>query len=211
MANAAKQKGDRAEREATEILKLLAPNLCVEGAIRMLGAGRMDDVGDLRVFDDVAIQVRNYRAEAIGLALRSSATDSTKQAVNGRVQHGLGLVPVPRARKETVRWLASVELWPLPLWADGGLIQPEPFKLVSKAVAWLRDEKGTHDRPVVTRNLRVAHLQGSGAHVFIAPIEAWLEAYAVLRGLPLVALADVVSIVPHKNTQGEQLPTSPVI
>ena len=211
MANAAKSKGDRAEREACEFLKAIAPNLCLEGAIRMLGAGRMDDVGDLRVFDDVAIQVRNYRVEAIGLALRSSATDSTKQAVNGRVPHGLGLVPVPRARKETVRWLASVEEWPIPLWADGGLIQPEPFKLVSKAVTWLRDEKGTHDRPAVTRNLRVAHLTGSGAPVYIAPIEAWLESYATLRGLPLVSLADVIPILPHREVREEVSPFSEII
>jgi hypothetical protein len=210
MANAAKNKGDRAEREAVEILKDLAPNLCVVDAIRMLGAGRMDDVGDLRVFEDVAIQVRNYRPEALGAALRSSATDSTKQAANGRVALGLGLVPIPRARKGTVRWLASVEEWPTPLWEEGGLIQPEPFKLVSRAIAWLRDEKGTHDRPAVSRNLRVAHLTGAGAPVYIAPIEAWLDAYAFVRNLPLFDLADVVSIVPHVEAQEELLPSQVV-
>lgn len=210
MANAAKNKGDRAEREAVRHLQELAPNLCVEGAIRMLGAGRMDDVGDLRVFDDVAIQVRNYRPEALGAALRSSATDSTKQAANGRVPIGLGMVPIPRARKGTVRWLASVEQWPTPLWEHGGLIQPEPFKMVSRAIAWLRDEKGTIERPAVSRNLRVAHLTGAGAPVFIAPIEAWLEAYASVRGLPLHDLADVALIVPHVQGQEELLPNPAV-
>lgn len=191
MANSAKQKGDRAEREAVEVLKLMAPNLCVEGAIRMLGAGRKDDVGDLRVFDDVAVQVRNYRVEALGLALRSSAVDATAQALNGRVRFALGMVPVPRARKGTVRWLASCERWPMPLWEGGGLVEPCEFTQVSKAVAWLRDDIGSVESPALNREVRVARLSGRGTPVLVGPVEAWLSAYALAVGRPLVADVDV--------------------
>ncbi|MFS0884965.1 hypothetical protein [Aeromicrobium sp. 179-A 4D2 NHS] len=190
MANAAKNKGDRAEREACEILKALAPNLCVEGAIRMLGAGRLDDVGDLRVFEDVAVQVRNYKMTNIGGALRSAATDSVIQAKNGRVSVGLGMVPIPGARKTGVRWLASCMEWPMPLWEDGGLIDPTEFKMVSKAIDWLRDEKIRDGVHPVSRELRVARLLGRGTPVYVAPIEAWLAAYAVSIKTPLFAETD---------------------
>lgn len=190
MANAAKNKGDRAEREAVETLKALAPNLCVDGAIRMLGAGRLDDVGDLRVFDDVAVQVRNYKMSNIGIALRSAATDSVIQAKNGRVSTGLGMVPIPGARKTTVRWLASCVKWPMPLWDEGGLIQPQEFKMVSKAIEWLRDEKVHDGVHPVSRELRVARLLGRGPAVYVSPIEAWLAAYAVSIKKPLFAETD---------------------
>lgn len=190
MANAAKNKGDRAEREACATLKALAPNLCVEGAIRMLGAGRLDDVGDLRVFDNVAVQVRNYKMANIGIALRSAATDSTAQAINGRVDVGLGMVPIPGARKTTVRWLASCEKWPMPLWEEGGLIEPKDFKMVGRAVEWLRDEKVRDGVHPVSRELRVARLLGRGAPVYVSPIEAWLAAYAVSIKTSLFAETD---------------------
>lgn len=153
----------------------------------MLGAGRLDDVGDLRVFDDVAIQVRNYKMANIGIALRSAATDSVIQAANGRVSTGLGMVPIPGARKGTVRWLASCEKWPAPLWNEGGLIEPMEFKLVSKALEWLRNEKTIDDTPPVSRDHRVARLLGRGAPVYVAPIEAWLLSYSHTIGVPLHA------------------------
>ncbi|MPV51410.1 hypothetical protein GCG21_15605 [Pseudactinotalea sp. HY160] len=83
MANAAKHKGDRAEREAVEYLVAQVPDLVHPRA------EWRDDVGDLRVFDYAAVQVRNYKLDYLGAALRSSATDAVAQARNGRVP-GLG-------------------------------------------------------------------------------------------------------------------------
>src|SRR5690625_4924548 len=107
MASFSKNKGDRAEREAVEYLQQVADDLVVPRAQRMLGAGRADDVGDLRVLADVAVQVRNYKLDSLGAALRSAAMDAVAQAANGDIPHALGLVPYPRARAGTVRWLAS--------------------------------------------------------------------------------------------------------
>lgn len=205
MANPSKAKGDRAEREAVEVLKSLAPNLCVADAIRMLGAGRKDDVGDLRVFVDVAIQVRNYKMDSIGSAIRTAASDSVVQASNGSLPIGLGMVPVPGARKNSVRWLAACHTWPTALWDEGGLIQPEEFKMVGRALNWLRDETGTYDRPAVSRQFRVAVLVGK-TPVLISPIEAWLEAYAVSKRSPLVCADDVAFELPHESTQEGILP-----
>lgn len=56
MANRSKAKGDRAELEVQELLrqKLEVP------ARRALGAGRLDDVGDIHGVPDTVIQVANY-------------------------------------------------------------------------------------------------------------------------------------------------------
>ena len=53
MANSAKTKGDRAEREVERILQ----NLLGVGARRKLGAGRKDDMGDIDGVPDTVIQV----------------------------------------------------------------------------------------------------------------------------------------------------------
>ncbi|MPV50139.1 hypothetical protein GCG21_08995 [Pseudactinotalea sp. HY160] len=176
MANASKNKGDRAEREAVEYLRDQVPGLLVENAMRMLGAGRSDDIGDLRVFPDVAVQVRNYKLDSIGAAVRSSAVDARTQAANGLLPHGLGLVPYPRARAGTVRWIATWLTPPAPLECE-----PVEFKTITKALAWLRDDDGPHGYLTHPRTRRVAALTGPGTEVFVAPAEAWLAAYARAR------------------------------
>lgn len=184
MANPSKAKGDRAELEAVEYLCEMAPHLVVTKPQRMLGAGRMDDVGDLRVFPDVAIQVRNYKLSQIGQALRSAAVDAVAQAQNGDLPFSFGLVPYPRARKETVRWLASWVDHPVPL-PDG--VEPLEFKTVSKATEWVRDDEGPYGYIVHPREGRIAHLTGSGTPVFVAPAEAWLAMYVSCQRLGVVA------------------------
>ena len=56
MSNPNKDKGDRAEREAAE---LLAMHLGVP-ARRMLGAGRSDDIGDIDGVPGLTVQVANW-------------------------------------------------------------------------------------------------------------------------------------------------------
>lgn len=56
LANSAKRKGDRAELEVQGFFR---DNLGVP-ARRALGAGRLDDVGDIHGVPDTVIQVANY-------------------------------------------------------------------------------------------------------------------------------------------------------
>ena len=56
MSNPAKAKGDRAELEVQALLR----DLLGVPARRMLGAGRLDDVGDIDGVPDCTIQVANY-------------------------------------------------------------------------------------------------------------------------------------------------------
>lgn len=173
MANSAKQKGDRAELEAVRMFQAMAPDLVVAKSMRMLGAGRAEDVGDLHVFHDVAVQVRNYAMTSIGSAIRSSAIDATAQALNGDRPFSLGLVPYPRARAGTVRWIATALEWPV----DSG-VEPVEFSMVSKALAWVRDDEGPYGYMARPRHLRIARLGGGKTTpVLLAPVEAWLDAY----------------------------------
>ncbi|MGC0250436.1 hypothetical protein [Pseudactinotalea sp. Z1748] len=182
MANPSKAKGDRAEREAVAFLIEQSPPLVVPRAMRKLGAGRKEDTGDLHVFTDVAIQVRNLALKDIGLALRSAATDAVAQARNGDLDYALGLVPYPRARSGTVRWIASWLTSP----ADLGDEAVE-FKMVSKALDWVRDDEGPYGYLTRPRQHRVAHLTGTGTPVMVAPYEAWLARYVLTRtGTPPV-------------------------
>lgn len=57
MANAAKRKGDQAEREAAQLIH----DLTGWPARRKLGAGRADDIGDIDGVPNTVIQVANYR------------------------------------------------------------------------------------------------------------------------------------------------------
>jgi hypothetical protein len=56
MTNAAKIRGDRAEREAAQLLH----DLLGFDVRRMLGAGRFDDVGDLNGVPDTVVQVAHW-------------------------------------------------------------------------------------------------------------------------------------------------------
>lgn len=179
MTSPSKDKGDRGERDAVAVLGLLAPDLLCADAMRMLGAGRKDDVGDLRVFDDVAVQVRAYGMAQLHAALRTSAVDSQTQAVSGRMPLAVGLVPYPNARAPRVRWIATATVWPDPA------VEARTFGMsVAKAVAWVRDETG----PV--REQRVAMVSGRGAPSYhLAPLEAWLAAYRTTRTSPVACAA----------------------
>lgn len=194
MAHPSKAKGDRNERAAVAFLVAVAPDLLVDKPERMLGAGRRDDVGDLRVFPDVAVQARAYAKQHLLVGLRSSAVDAAAQAVNGRMPLGLGLVPYPNARAATqVRWIATATVWP-----DPDVVARDFGAAASNAVAWVRDDVGPKTKPNPRarkapvphpgRLERVAYVHGRGAEpYYLAPVEAWLAVYRRLREAAVVA------------------------
>lgn len=77
MANAQKRKGDAAEREVAAILS----DLLGVVARRELGAGRQDDMGDIRL-PDTAIQVANYAS--LDRAAREKLPDLERQQANAK-------------------------------------------------------------------------------------------------------------------------------
>ena len=168
MANSAKVKGDRGEREAVLVLKALVPDLVLPNAQRKLGAGRREDTGDLVVFPDVTVQVKTYATA--GKALRDAAEAAEAQRVRAGTRFAFGMAPVPRARRGAVRWLASTLVWP-----GGELGQDDLFSvgLVSRAIAHVRrDDLG------IRRERRVAIVERAGAHpLYVAPVEAWIAAW----------------------------------
>lgn len=115
MSNPSKRKGDKYELEAVRAIIDLCPDLVVWDAMRMLGAGRKEDVGDLKAFPDAAVQVKAYKASGLSAALYDAANGARDQAANARHPYQLGLVLVPRARLVgAVRWASSTHVWPVP-------------------------------------------------------------------------------------------------
>lgn len=183
MANPSKRKGDQAELDAVAYIVDQTPRLVVPRPQRKLGAGRREDTGDLHVFADTAVQVRNWKLASIGGALRSAAHDSVIQAGNDDLGYAVGMVPYPGARQGTVRWIAT--------WAPGHgptEVRAE-FKIVSKALTWLRDDTGPYGYMVHPRLERIGHLGGPGEPILIAPFEAWLGWYANNHTLVAVGAA----------------------
>lgn len=184
MANPSKAKGDRAEREAVFMFTELCGDLCVTKAMRMLGAGRSEDVGDLHVFDDAAIQVRNYKMSSIGSAVRSSAKDAVIQAGHGDKDFSLGLVPYPGARAGTVRWIACVDPSSWPGDFDVDALHVAEFATVSKILDWVRADAAPYGFIAYPRTERVGLLTGGSGPVLVAPIEAWVAAYRLATDRP---------------------------
>lgn len=183
MANPSKDKGDRAERESVALLLDLLPEYCRDKSKRFLGAGRLEDEGDLYVLPDAAIQVKFW--DNISAAIRTSAHASVVQAGHGEKEYALGLVKISGARANQVRWLACVAPghWP---------VETEPvaeFAMASKALKWLKDDAGPYGYRVWNRLERIGLLAGPGDPAIVAPIEAWAEAYRQAHGTVLRAVA----------------------
>ncbi|WP_277212346.1 hypothetical protein [Isoptericola croceus] len=167
MTNPAKIKGDQTEREALAWIATGWPHLLRPNAMRMLGAGRRDDIGDLSAIDDVVIQVKASNPRTLTAALRAAAHGAAAQRVNAAARFEMGLTKYPNARGGSVRWLATSLVWPGPVEAvlDAGAA-------VSKAVVFVRDEAGP------ARTDRVAVVHGRGLPVmYLAPAEAWMSAF----------------------------------
>lgn len=181
MANRSKDKGDRGEREALAMFIDRYPHLLVQDVnpVRELGAGRADDMGDLRVLPQTAIQVKVWAN--LVRAVREAADGASRQAKNAAADYALGLAPVPRARKEpgSLRWIASAFDWP------HGLDDWEPiptFGTTSAALKHLREGFGGR----VPLRLRMVRVRAKGTRtMLLAPVEAWMDCYCATRDLPL--------------------------
>ncbi|MEH0110624.1 hypothetical protein V6N00_13010 [Tersicoccus sp. MR15.9] len=185
MTNKSKDKGDRFEREAVKVLIEALPGLTRPKAMRLLGAGRKEDVGDLAVLPDAAIQVRAKKD--MGASIRSAAVDSVTQAGHGDMRFALGMVPILGTRAHQVRWIATTvpEAWPVPV------TPVAEFAMVSRALTWMRDDAGPHGYRVWERTERIGLLAGPGPTVLVAPLEAWAAAYTTACGRTPVLPVDV--------------------
>lgn len=102
MANPQKAKGDRAELEAASLLTE-ALGLPVR---RKLGAGRVDDTGDLDGIPAHVVQVANWKDTAA--AARVKPFEAEQQRINAQVDHAATMV---RFHGGTWRVVLTVEQW----------------------------------------------------------------------------------------------------
>lgn len=168
MSNPQKNKGDKAERDAVADVTALVPDLVRGKPERYLGAGRKDDVGDIRVLDDVAIQVKHVKDPSTAIA--PSALGAKRQQANKQASEGwdvpfhLGMVKFPGARPGTVRWIATGFDFPV--------IDPEHAPVVvstyKQAISLVRLN------PYV---LFVVPKSGRSPEVYLTSLENWLLSY----------------------------------
>ena len=86
MANAAKTRGDRAERELAALLHdLLGVN-----ARRKLGAGRLDDEGDIDGVPDTTVQVADW--QNVASAVRTKPVDCEIQQARAGSTFGVSAI-----------------------------------------------------------------------------------------------------------------------
>jgi hypothetical protein len=108
MTGAAKRKGDIAEREAAELLAVL---LGVP-ARRKLGAGRLDDEGDIDGVPETAVQVVSRSSDVVAVGVVRKPLEADAQAVNGGLAHSVVML---RVRGGTWRFVmtpaAFKKLW----------------------------------------------------------------------------------------------------
>lgn len=190
MANAAKTKGDRGERAAVALLCALAPDLVCERPERMLGAGRRDDIGDLRVFDDVTIQVKTMKD--FTRAMRVASDDAYEQNERAGLRHALGMVPIPHASTapDAVKWIAACRQLPGMDHLDvEGLFCTGQSSL---AVDWLR-LRPTKKRPSVRQiDDRFAVVQTKGLpEMYLATIQSWLRLYRLEREPSIAGVGEI--------------------
>ena len=86
MANPQKSKGDRAELEAAELLTELSGFSCR----RQLGAGRLDDVGDIDGLSNCVVQVCDWKDKSA--ACLQKPLGAEEQRINAGVDHAVTLV-----------------------------------------------------------------------------------------------------------------------
>lgn len=100
--NARKAKGDRAEREAADLLT----ELLGTPVRRKLGAGRQDDTGDLDGVPDHVVQVANWADTAAAARLKPEGAE--QQRINAGEPHAATLI---RFRGGTYRVVLTLEQW----------------------------------------------------------------------------------------------------
>jgi len=102
MTNPQKAKGDTAEREIAARLNALTG----WPVRRKLGAGRLDDAGDLDGIPDCTAQVKNFAD--IGRGVREAIAGLETQRSNAGTTHAVAFI-----RRPGGRWIAvqTVEQW----------------------------------------------------------------------------------------------------
>lgn len=102
MPSSAKRKGDRAE---LEIAGILSDQLGVR-VRRKLGAGRLDDEGDMEGLANVTIEVKSYAD--VARAVRDGLDDATREQTNAATPFGVAFI-----RRPGGRWFAAltIEQW----------------------------------------------------------------------------------------------------
>ena len=102
MSNPRKSKGDAGEREIAALIN----SLTGWNVRRKLGAGRLDDAGDLDGIPDTTAQCKNYRD--ITRAIRDALDDLEQQRLNAGTTHAVAFI-----RRPGGRWIAcmTVEQW----------------------------------------------------------------------------------------------------
>lgn len=105
MTGAAKRKGDIAEREVAKIIA----DLTGFPVRRKLGAGRMDDEGDLEGVPDTVIQVANW-ADVLR-AVRQKPVEAERQRENAGVPHVVTLVRMRGGEWRAVLTLEQMATW----------------------------------------------------------------------------------------------------
>jgi hypothetical protein len=181
MANSSKAKGDKAEREIVALLVAATPDLCVEKPERMLGAGRRDDIGDLRVYPDATMQVKAYKVVSEGL--RAGAAGALDQQMRAGQPFAVGFTPIPRAPVgdwSKVRWLAAAYDWPVPTVGERPTTETFQAASLAKAIAWLRDPAG--DVPIAER---VVELVRTGMPtMWVGSVQSWVADYRLATDQP---------------------------
>lgn len=194
MANPSKRKGDVAERDYVAFVQETYPLLVRPDASRILGAGRRDDLGDVRVLYGVATQVKAWGN--ISAALLDAASGALRQKSNAGDLLGVGVVKVRGARGSTPRWLACAfeDEWPAPLDSSS-----PTFRLSGRLTSWLlttADDPATaRARAAVTTKAaeaklppppiadpaeRVARWVVGGQRIVVGPEAAWMNHADVL-------------------------------
>ena len=105
MTNSAHAKGSRAELEIAKLLH----ELTGDNVRRKLGAGRMDDEGDLDGLTDTTCQVKNYRD--ITRALREALHDLPTQQANAGTPYAVAFI-----RRPGGNWAACMNLDQFAAW-----------------------------------------------------------------------------------------------
>lgn len=108
--NASKAKGDRGEREAAALLC----DLLGVPARRKLGAGRLDDVGDLDGVPDTVVQVCSRSTNVIEVGVVTKPVEADQQARNAGATHAVTML---RIRGGTWRMVMTPEAWAT-LWRE---------------------------------------------------------------------------------------------
>lgn len=102
MSHPSKVKGDRAELEVQALLS----DLLGVPARRMLGAGRLDDIGDIHGVPDTTIQVANRKD--VAAAVRQKPLECEQQQARARTTHGATFI---RLRGGDYRVVLTARQW----------------------------------------------------------------------------------------------------